>query len=269
MTTVVPIRESGDWDPGRYLEFAEERLRPAVDLLARINMDAPAVIYDLGCGTGSVTTLLARRWPLARVTGVDSSPAMLAAAREALPQGHWQAADIGHWSATPRGNLVMSNAALQWLDDHESLLPQVMAQVAPGGLLAVQMPRNHDAPSHRAMAETDAAGPWAERLAAVRGTVPASRPVATPAVYYDILAPHCAALEIWETEYLHVLEGETPVVDWTMGSALRPRLDALDPAERGDYLAAYAARLAVAYPRRPDGRTLFPFRRLFILAMRP
>jgi len=269
MTTVTPIRESGDWDPGRYLEFAEERLRPAVDLLSRINMDAPAVIYDLGCGTGSVTALLARRWPLAWVTGVDSSPAMLAAARETLPQGHWQTADIGHWSATPRGNLVVSNAALQWLDDHESLMPRVMAQVAPGGLLAVQMPRNYHAPSHRAMAEAIAAGPWEERLTAALRALPASGPVATPTVYYDILAPHCAALEIWETEYLHVLDGESPVVDWTMGSALRPVLDALEPSERDDFVAEYTARIAAAYPRRSDGRTLFPFRRLFILATHP
>jgi trans-aconitate 2-methyltransferase len=252
------------WDPAKYLEFAGPRLRPAHDLLARVPLAAPRVVYDLGCGAGNVTRLLAERWPTAAVTGVDGSPRMLAAARRAAPAVTWMQADLGTWQAPRPADLVFSNAALHWLDDHPRLFPRLVAGLAPGGVLAVQMPRNHGAPSHTAMTAAALAGPWRERLR------PALRPspVAAPAAYHDILAPHVSALDIWETEYLHVLDGNNPVVEWTRGSALKPLLDALDEPERSAFLAEYAGRIARAYPRRPDGRTLLPFRRLFIVAVR-
>jgi len=255
------------WDPSKYLEFAGPRLQPAVDLLARVPLADPAVVYDLGCGAGNVTRLLARRWPEAMVTGVDASEAMLAAAAGASPGVTWVRADLRSWrsSSAPRpADLVFSNAALHWLDDHAGLFPRLLRELRPGCVLAVQMPRNHQAPSHTEMVAAAREGPWRDRLAPVLR----QRPVAEPAVYYDLLAPHAGRLDLWETEYLHVLEGEHPVVEWTRGSALKPLLDALAEPERSAFLAAYAERIARAYPRRPDGRTLFPFRRLFLLAVR-
>ena len=252
------------WDPAQYLRFAGPRLQPALDLLARIPLTAPAAVYDLGCGAGNVTRLLRERWPDARVTGVDGSPAMLEAAARAAPGVRFIHADLAAWAPPAPADVIFSNAALHWLDGHASLLPRLLGHLAPGGVLAVQMPRNHGAPSHTEMVRAVEAGPWRARL------VPLLRraPVAAPAVYYDILAPHAGHLEIWETEYLHALEGDNPVVEWTRGSALKPLLDALEPPEREGFLADYGARMAAAYPRRPDGRTLFPFRRLFILAGR-
>lgn len=252
------------WDPAQYLRFAGPRLQPALDLLARIPLAAPAAVYDLGCGAGNVTRLLRERWPDARVTGVDGSPAMLEAAARAAPGVRFIQADLAAWAPPAPADLIFSNAALHWLDDHATLLPRLLGRLVPGGLLAVQMPRNHGAPSHTEMVGAAEAGPWRVRL------LPLLRraPVAGPAVYYDILAPHAGRLEIWETEYLHALEGDNPVVEWTRGSALKPLLDALEPPEREAFLADYAGRMAAAYPRRPDGRTLFPFRRLFILADR-
>ena len=252
------------WDPAKYLEFAGPRLQPAVDLLARIPLPAPTVVYDLGCGAGNVTRLLRARWPRAELTGVDGSPAMLAAAARAVPDVRWVEADLGGWAPARPADVVFSNAALHWLDDHALLFPRLLGHLGPGGVLAVQMPRNHGAPSHTEMARAAEAGPWRARLAPLLRTAP----VAPPAVYHDILAGRASRLEIWETEYLHVLEGENPVVEWTRGSALKPLLDALAPPERQAFLADYAARIATAYPRRPDGRTLFPFRRLFVLATR-
>jgi trans-aconitate 2-methyltransferase len=252
------------WDPAKYLEFAGPRLRPALDLLARVPATAPAEVHDLGCGAGNVTRLLRERWPEARVTGVDGSAAMLAAARAAVPGVAWVQADLATWRPPRPADLVFSNAALHWLDDHAALFPRLAASLAPGGVLAVQMPRNHGAPSHTEMVAAAEAGPWAARLAPALRT----RPVAEPAVYHDILAPHVARLDIWETEYLHVLEGPNPVVEWTRGSALKPLLDRLEEPARSAFAAEYAARIARAYPPRPDGRTLFPFRRLFIVAVR-
>lgn len=255
---------SPGWDPAKYLEFVGPRLRPALDLLARVPAASPALVVDLGCGAGNVTRLLVDRWPAASVTGVDGSPAMLAAARAAAPAVTWVEADIGTWRSSRPADVVFSNAALHWLDDHPRLFPHLVAGLAPGGVLAVQMPRNHGAPSHTAIVAAAQAGPWRERLRPVLR----ERPVAEPAVYHEILAPHVSRLDIWETEYLHVLEGENPVVEWTRGSALKPLLDALPEPERSGFLAEYSSRIARAYRPDPHGRTLFPFRRLFIVAVR-
>lgn len=253
------------WDPKQYLTFADHRARPALDLMAQVALAAPHSIYDLGCGPGTITRLLAERWPDAAVVGVDTSAEMLATAQREAPDATFQRADIAHWSPPAPADLLFSNAALHWLDDHAALLPRLVSHLAPDGVLAIQMPCNQDSPSHRLMDEAAAAGPWRAKLAAVR---PVYRSVETPDSYYRILAPLARQVDIWQTTYLHVLEGENPVVQWTKGTALRPCLDALTEPERRAFLDAYAARVAAAYPRQPDGRTLLPFRRLFIVARR-
>jgi trans-aconitate 2-methyltransferase len=250
------------WDPKLYSAFAAPRLRPALDLLARVGTLAPARVADLGCGTGNVTRILAQRWPKATVWGVDSSPEMLRAASAEPSAVTWVQDDAGAWRPDQLLDLLFSNAALHWLDDHRNLFPRLMDLLAPGGVLAVQMPHNHYAASHAVMTETVEAGPWAPLLR------PLARrfPVEDPDFYYDVLAPLSASVDIWETEYLHVLDGEDPVVKWTMGTALKPLLDALEGQARDEFLAEYSRRIALAYPRREDGRTLLPFRRLFMVA---
>jgi trans-aconitate 2-methyltransferase len=252
------------WDPNQYLKFADHRLRPALDLLSRVRADEPGAVFDLGCGAGNVSKLLAERWPKARVTGVDSSMAMLEKARAAAPRIAFIQAELAAWRAPEPAGVVYSNAALHWLDGHEALFPRLMEQLAPGGTLAIQMPRNHRAPSHTSMIEAAEAGPWKAKLAGVTSI----RAVHDADAYYRMLAPLAARLDIWECEYLQVLEGPNPVVEWTKGTALRPYLDALDDAGRKGFLAAYAERIAAAYPPQPDGKTLFPFRRIFIVAER-
>lgn len=253
------------WDPGQYLKFADHRLRPALDLMARIPLEAPRTIYDLGCGPGTITRLLGERWPGAAVIGIDSSADMLAKARREAQAISFEQADIAHWSPPAPADLLFSNATLHWLDDHAALLPRLISQISPGGVLAIQVPCNRDSPSHLLMEEVARAGPWHAALARLR---PVYRSVEAPDAYYRIVAPLTRQVDIWETSYLHVLEGDNPVVEWTRGTALRPYLDALDEPDRGAFLAAYAARIAAAYPRQADGRTLLPFRRLFIVARR-
>ncbi len=252
------------WDPNQYLKFADHRLRPALDLLGRIRADEPGAVYDLGCGAGNVTKLLAERWPKARVTGVDNSMPMLEKARQAAPRIAFLHGELAPWRPAEPANVIYSNAALHWLEGHEVLFPRLMEQLAPGGTLAVQMPRNHRAASHTSMLEAAEAGPWKAKLAGVTSI----RAVHDPDVYYRILAPLASRLDIWECEYLQVLDGPNPVVEWTKGTALRPYLDALDDAARKGFLAAYAERIAAAYPPQPDGKTLVPFRRIFIVAER-
>ena len=251
------------WDPSQYLKFADDRLRPALDLIARIPDARYRTIWDLGCGTGNITKLLHDRWPEARVRGLDNSPDMLLKAR-ALEGIEWIEGDAASWTVEEPADLVFSNAVLHWLGEHEALFPRLVRQLARGGVLAVQMPRNFGAPSHTLLYETAANGPWATQL------VPYLRPspVAKPEAYYDMLMPHATHLDIWETEYLHVLQGENAVLEWTKGTAVRPLLDRVAPEQRRDFLMAYAEKLRTAYPRRRDGMTLYPFRRLFIVARR-
>ena len=250
------------WDPGQYLKFAGHRLRPAIDLLNRIDATDPSDVVDLGAGVGNVTRVLKDRWPKARVVGVDDSAEMLATAAAVVPDVTWEQADLATWRPSRPVDVLYSNAALHWASDHERLFPALLATVKPGGVLAVQMPRNFGARSHTAISEAALAGPWRATLEPLLRPAP----VADPDFYYGVLAPSVATLDIWETEYVQVLEGQHPVKEWVKGTWLKPLLDALDDTERHRFEARYAELSDAAYPRRADGRTLFPFRRLFIVA---
>lgn len=250
------------WDPAQYLKFADQRLRPAIDLLNRIDFTDPAEVYDLGAGAGNVTRMLKERWPGARVTGVDDSQEMLDKAAAVAPEITWERADLASWRPPRPADIIYSNAALHWLDGHERVFPALFSSVAPGGVLAVQLPRNFSAVSHTSISEAARSGPWRATLEPLLRPAP----VAEPAFYYGLLAPRAATLDMWETEYLQVMEGDNPVKEWTKGTWLRPLLAALEEPERSRFEAQYAELVARAYPRRPDGRTLFPFRRLFIVA---
>jgi trans-aconitate 2-methyltransferase len=247
------------WDPDRYLEFIDDRLRPAVDLLARVPVDSPRSVWDLGCGTGLVTALLRERWPHADITGLDSSEEMLEVARQRTDI-RWVSGDITGWAPPDPADVAVCNAVLHWVDGNTALLPRLMARTA---VLAVQMPRNFDAPSHTLLAETAASPRWRDRVGHLRW----ERPVADPAEYYDALAPVADRLDLWETEYVHLLTGDDPVPRWVSGTAARPHLEVLGD-DGPAFLSDYAERVRSAYPRRPDGITLFPFRRIFIVATR-
>ena len=233
-----------------------------MDLLSRIpDLDA-STIWDLGCGTGAVTRTLAAVWPNAEVSGLDSSPAMLDIARE-IPGIGWVEGDISGWSPDQPADLIFANASLHWLDHHDELFPRLVASLAPGGVLAVQMPRNFDEPSHRVLYEVARLEPWAGRVAHRAGW----RPVDEPPVYHDRLAPVCSRVEVWETVYFQVLQGDNAAAEWVKGSAARPFLVDLGDDAEGFY-AEYTRRLRPHYASRPDGTTLFPFRRLFLIATR-
>jgi trans-aconitate 2-methyltransferase len=251
------------WDPDVYLKFASERTRPAIELLARVPPDTPRRVIDLGCGPGNSTALLAARWPHAQIEGLESSSEMLAKARASGVRATWVECDVESWSSAESYDLVFSNAALHWVSDHATLLPRLMDRVAGGGALAFQVPANFDAPSHVLMREVANEGPWAERLSHAR-----TINVQTAEIYFAILAPLSKSVDIWETTYVHVLEGDDAVLSWVSGTGLRPFLDRLQTGEREAFLAEYRARLRRAYPRRGDGKTLFPFKRLFSVARR-
>jgi len=250
------------WNPGQYLRFGNERLQPVIDLIGRIPLESPRVIYDLGCGTGSGTVILKERWPGARVTGVDGSESMLERTRSLEADISWQHSDLTTWEPSVPADLLFSNAVFHWLDDHHTLFPRLMSKLAPGGILAVQMPLNWREPTHRLIAGTVRGGPWRERLE------PQLRefPVSEAQEYYDLLSIQASSIDMWETTYYHILEGPDPVVEWTKGSILKPLLDLLAEPEAGTFLEMYRSQIADAYPQQADGKTVLPFRRLFFMA---
>jgi trans-aconitate 2-methyltransferase len=252
------------WSPAQYLQFGNERTRPALDLLARIPVDSPLSVYDLGCGPGTVTVLLKERWPRTHIVGVDSSAAMLQKARALDRDIDWREGDIDGFVPDGPAEVLFSNAALHWVSHHETLFPRLVGCLAPGGVLAVQMPFNFTAPSHTSIVAAARESPWRDRL---EPHLP-SWPVLEPSGYYRVLRSFAESLDIWETTYLHVLEGEDPVVEWFKGSALRPILDRLGENEAELFLEDYRRRIRAAYPMENDGKTLLPFRRLFLVVKR-
>ncbi|MBL8645577.1 MAG: methyltransferase domain-containing protein [Rhodospirillaceae bacterium] len=256
---------NGTWNPDLYLRYAAYRARPAEDLLPRLILNVPGDVYDLGCGPGTLTKKLKDKWPDRRVTGVDSSPDMLAAAREKFPSGiEWRQADISRWTAPTPAALVFTNAALHWVPNHETLFPHLMAQVAPGGVLAVQVPVSGPQPYHQCIEKVAEMEKWRDRFAGVH---PHADPLPAK-TYYDLLCPLAADIDVWETDYHHVLEGENPVTEWISSTGLVPFLSVLSEAEKPGYLADYSACAAKAYPRQKDGKVLFTMHRLFLVATR-
>lgn len=254
------------WDPDQYARFEAWRDRAALDLLLRLPDDLePREIWDLGCGAGQHAALLKRRHPEAAVHGVDSSAAMIERARARSEDVAWSVGDIASWRPETPADLIFANASLQWLGDHEALFDRLAGALAPGGVLAVQMPMAHETRHHAILREVAASGPWAARLAGVE----ALAPLLSAEAYYAVLARRCDEIDIWSTTYLHALTGADAVLEWMKGTALRPYLTALDGEPgREAFLDALRVALSQAFPRRPDGVTLLPFPRLFLAARR-
>lgn len=253
---------SHTWDPEQYLRFGDERARPFLDLTARIGADDPHRVVDLGAGPGTQTALLAARWPGAVVTAVDSSAEMVARASQ-VRGIRAQLGDLRSWQLPEEVDVVVTNAALQWVPGHLALLPRLLEMLAPGGWFAMQVPGNFEEPSHTLRRELAAEDPFAEVLAEVQD--PASHDAGT---YLRALRDCGLEVDAWETTYLHVLRGEDPVFEWVSGTGARPTLQALPDDLRPAFENELRARLREAYPDDGHGVVL-PFRRIFAVARRP
>ncbi|MBT8201689.1 MAG: methyltransferase domain-containing protein [Acidimicrobiia bacterium] len=236
------------WDPAHYEQFERERAQPGHDLMARIDLTAPHRIVDLGCGTGRLTGLLADRYPTADVLGIDRSSEMLS---EAAGRVRYRQADIVEWEPDGPLDLIYANASLQWIPDHPRLFPRLHQMLAAGGVLAVQMPLSWDQPSHRIM----------RRVGEEFGVDPQAPPTLEPTAYYQLLGE----AEIWVTTYYHRLSGPNPVFRWVSATGMKRFLGQIPYDGHDEFRARCARLIEEAYPAGPDGATVFPFRRLFII----
>lgn len=263
------MTEHVTWDPTAYARFSAERSRPFADLIAQVRTDDPTLVVDLGCGHGPATLMLAELWPQARIVGIDASEAMLESARrrDAEERVEWVQADLREWDPASLGqapDVLVTNSTLQWIPGHLDLLDAWVAALSDGGWLALQVPGNFDAPSHRLMRETAQHHERAGELTAALD-LPA---VGEPATYLRYLARLGCQVDAWETTYLHVLEGEDPVFTWVSGTGARPTLQALPDDLRVRFEEEFKRRLRAAYPDR-DGRVVLPFRRIFVVGQVP
>jgi trans-aconitate 2-methyltransferase len=250
------------WDPGKYLDYTDLRARPFHDLIARIGATSPRRVVDLGCGPGHLTGVLSARWPRAVVEALDSSPEMVAAAREAGVAA--EVADVRDWIPRADTDVVVSNAVLQWVPRHRELLRRWAGELPQGAWLAVQVPGNFAAPSHALVRSLAAEPEWADTLGEV--VLREDDPVDDPIGYAEVLADAGCGVDTWETTYVQRLTGRDAVLEWISGTALRPVRAALDDESWSRFRAGLAPMLDEAYPPRTDGTTWFPFRRVFVVA---
>lgn len=253
-----------EWDPSLYLKYGRERTQPAIDLCGRIPCENPGRILDVGCGPGNSTQVLAARFPKAQILGVDASAEMVEAARKAMPEYSFMQYDAGGDLSGLGGgyDVVFSNACLQWIPGHATLLPRLMKLLGPGGVLCVQVPLTHWQPVYKALEEMLSEGEWAGRFDGARNFY-----ALEPREYYDILSPVCAGLDIWQTRYYHVMTSPQAIIDWYSGTGLRPYLQALDAARAQRFKAQLLGRITNLYPAQQDGKVLFEFPRLFFMAV--
>lgn len=254
-----------DWNPDLYRQFETERTRPARELIARIPAIHVGSATDLGCGPGNSTELLRCAWPQAKITGLDNSLSMLEQAQARLRDCHFMPADIRNWQATAPQDVIFANASLQWLDQHQKLLPQLVAQLAAYGVLAIQMPDNLEEPSHRLMREVAARAEWQQKISS---RAAGRKKLLTAQQYYDLLSLAGCSVDIWRTTYYHLMPDAAAIIDWLKATGLRPFLASLNENDQQRFLQQYLAEIRQAYPPQIDGKVLLAFPRLFMVAQK-
>lgn len=255
-----------NWDAEQYRKFESERTRAASDLLQHVNCDSVQSIVDLGCGPGNSTILLQERFPQAKIVGVDNSQSMLDEARKTYPQISFVLGDIADWHADYSPCLIFANASLHWLDRHEHVFPQLFSQLRSGGQLAIQMPKTFNARTHLLMRELACAEKWKDFFQNLH-TYPAAS-VKEPGFYYDLLSPMAAKVDIWQTEYSHIVNSPNDVVEWVKGSGLRPYLELLPESKQAEFISEYQNEIDKYYKPQADGKVILPYPRFFLIATR-
>ena len=250
------------WDPDQYLKFRNERTQPAYDLVARISHPNPRMIIDAGCGPGNSTDILLQRWPSASISGFDSSLEMLNEAEASNQNIKWFESTIEDWNPTKTYDIIFSNAVLQWVENHEFMLPRLLSFLNKSGALAMQMPAHYKSPLHQQLINIAGKPDWAGFTEAERSLLS----LAKPSFYYNLLAPITSKIDIWETQYFHIMDSSQAILEWFRGTGLRPFLEALpDDQARQSFESEVLKEYTNAYPQEANGKVLFPFNRFFLI----
>ena len=253
-----------EWNSANYLKFGDERTQPSRDLVTRLAALNPSSIVDLGCGPGNSTHVLHQQWPSSKLVGIDNSEPMLKAARESLPNADFRLQDLSLWRPSQKFDLVFSNAAFQWLPNHSELLPRLFEAVVANGVFAFQIPSRKYALIRSLMMDISRDKAWDHRMQSARTALTMEE----PGFYYDLLVPLSSRIDIWETEYYHILESHVALVDWMASTGLRPFLAGLNEEESAKFVDRLVRRVGEEYPLQSNGNVLFPFRRTFVIAYR-
>lgn len=253
---------NSDWNPELYLKFNKERIQPSLDLVNRIRLENPGSIIDIGCGPGNSTQVLRRRWPNARITGADNSPAMIRKASEDFPEAKWILLDAAKEVPNEKFDLVFSNATIQWIPDHTQLFNRFMQMVEPGGVLAIQIPDFFNMAFGKALEIVSGFSEWYRFTQDVRSLYT----IHDVRFYDDLLSRKSDRHEIWVTDYFHRMEDHTAIIDMMRSTGLKPYLDRLPSDNDGTKFEEMVFTLICKeYPVQDDTKVLFPFRRIFII----
>ncbi len=254
-----------DWNPDLYLKFGKERTQPAIDLIARLDVDHPETIIDIGCGPGNSTQVLAAKWPHAKIVGTDISPAMIEKAKQDFPDGEWMLFDARKDEMNRKFDLIFSNAAIQWIPDHKKLIERFSDLLKEKGAIAVQVPQFWDMPLGASTAEIAGQHRWVAKTAGVRNLFTNHNHT----FYYDCLSEHFTDITIWETWYMHIMESHRAILEMIRSTGLKPYLERLpDEKERFAFRYSVLESIRQCYPAQKDGKVIFPFKRLFFIAKR-
>lgn len=253
-----------DWNPELYLKYNRERLQPTIDLVRRIEVENPESIVDIGCGPGNSTQILNQRWPNARITGIDNSPAMIQKAKADYPDQEWLLLDAGKDSINEKFDLVFSNATIQWIPNHSALIEKFASMLRDNGVMAIQMPLFFDMEIAESIAEVASDPRWSEATEDVENLFT----IHHETFYYDQLSKHFSNIELWTTSYYHIMESQDAILEMIRSTGLKPYLDRIPEEDVHDFETLVLNRLMNDYPDQEDGKVLFPFKRLFFIAQK-
>ncbi|MBN2011786.1 methyltransferase domain-containing protein [candidate division KSB1 bacterium] len=252
-----------DWNPDLYLKFKNERAQPSIDLVSRIHTNySPTSIIDIGCGPGNSSQVLVERWPDVKVVGLDNSPSMIEKAKQDYPGQEWILADAAQFVADMKFDILFSNATIQWVPDHAELIRKFRDMLSDRGLLAVQIPLFWDMPLGKAIKQVASEARWNKLTTGVSELLT----IRNPSFYYNELAKYFNSIEMWVTDYIHVMESHMAILEMISSTGLRPYLDRLENDEkRQSFENDVLAQIKINYPVQENGNVLFPFKRLFFI----
>jgi trans-aconitate 2-methyltransferase len=255
--------DNKDWNPELYLKFDRERLQPSIDLVSHINFVNPTKIIDIGCGPGNSTQILVQRWPDSEITGVDNSKSMIERALKDYPNQEWRLVNVGTNEIKGKYDIVFSNATIQWIPDHYQLLEKFRNILTNNGLIAVQLPLFWDMPIGKAILRVAASDRWFSLTEGVSDLFT----IHDYSYYYDRLSELFKSVEIWETDYFHILNSQLSILEMIRSAGLRPYLERLEAdTDRKDFEETVLKEIVKDYPLQKNGKVLFPFKRLFFIA---